>query len=859
WSVKADGSDLQQHTQHTMADGYVRDATTDETTVVYHSRGRLYAVPSLARGQVYRIDVDIALGDPEPVSLSPTERLEALAPDHGGDGSVIDWRGSAWYLTHRGGPARALSDLPGVRIREPRLLGATGKAVWASDAEGEDCLEIMPIDGDGDPRRLGQGRLGRVLDLVANAEGTKIAVASHDGTVFLVDVARASIRKLGRSGNGEVTGLVFSPDGRYLVWREAVAGEGAVGRLVGVDLVDDAAFTLTSGHFNDFSPAFSHDGKYLYFLSSRTIDPTYDELGFDLSFTSTVRPWVIPLRAEDAAPFGPTVDGWSISDDDAKSSGGSAKSESSDKSDGPAVLVVEGAEARMTPLPVAAGRYQALATTSGGVLWRSQIGNTGELGTGRAPGEEPKESVNFYDIAKRKLSVVVEACDEAWVSGDGRQLVVRSGEDVWVQSAEAKPDEDDDAKVNVDLSRLRRQILPRDEWRQMFDENARLMRDHFWREDLDGVDWAEVTAGYRPIIERLATHDDLVDLLWEVGAELNTSHAYVVPATLPAEASGLGRLGAEFSRNVKGEIVIDRILEGESSDPSARSPLRAAGVAARPGDVIAAVDGRPTMEVADIGVLLEGAANKVLELTIARRRMKRRVAVVPIASESSLRYQEWVRGRVAYTKEKSQGRVGYIHVPDMMAHGWAQFQRMIDQATRCEAVIADVRFNAGGHTSELVIERLSRQVVGWSRARHFDDPIAYPTQGLRGPLVFVTNSWAGSDGDIVTAAAQNLRLGPVVGERSWGGVVGIDGRFALVDGTVVTQPRYGFSFLEQGWGVENYGTEPDIEVPMGPADWESDADIQLDAAIAEALQQLDDSPAVSAPDLDPPRASSASC
>ncbi|MDO5737133.1 MAG: PDZ domain-containing protein [Propionibacteriaceae bacterium] len=842
-STDASGN-VQQHTHHTFADGYVRDATTDGTKVVYHARGQLFVMDSLD-AEPRRIDVRTALGAPEPLVLYPTDHLESVVPDHGGDGSLLEWRGSAWFLTHRSGPARALSDLPGVRIREPQVLGTSGLGIWASDAEGDDCLEIMSLDGDGEPRRIAHGKLGRVLGLAPNTEGTLVAVASHDGIVHVVDVAQESVKKVGRSSEGEATGLVFSPDSRYLVWREAVANEGMLGRLVGYDLTDDKPFELTRGQFNDYAPSFSHDGKYLYFLSSRTIDPTYDELTFDLSFTNTVRPFVVPARAEDPAPFGPSADGWAISEaeeDDAKAAApGEPKPE-------PEAIVMDmaGFEDRMLPLPVPSGRYASLQVTRNGVSWRRMSAYTGELGSGKVPGDEAKDSVEFYDVTKRKLSVVVEACDSAHVTGDGKQMVVRNGDEVFVQSAESKPEPDEDAHITVDLGRLRRSISPRDEWRQMFDENARLMREHYWREDMDGVDWDAVCASYRPLVEELATHDDLIDVLWETVGELNTSHAYVFPPS-DGDGPGTGWLGAEFGRNDAGEVVITRIMTGESSDPSARSPLRAAGVGAQPGDVVVAVDGRPTAEVPDIGVLLQGAADKVVELSLMRGEAKRRVAVVPIHSEASLHYHEWVASRAAYVAEKSGGRIGYVHVPDMAAHGWAEFHRLIEAASRCDAMIADVRFNGGGHTSELVIERLARKVIGWGFGRHFDKPFTYPTQGLRGPVVFVTNPYAGSDGDIVTGAAQNLDLGPVVGERSWGGVVGIDGRFSLVDGTEVTQPRYSHAFDLQGFGLENHGTDPDIVVPMGPADWESDDDVQLDVAISEALRRLEDKPAAAPP------------
>lgn len=861
WSVDARGEDLRAHTAHTVEDGYVRDATSDGRGVVYHSRGQLFHLASL-ESEPRLIDLTTAIGAPSPLHVSPTDRLEAIVPDRGGDGSLLEWRGAAYFLTHRSGPARALADTDGVRVREPRFLDDKGgKAVWVTDAEGDDALEIRQLEGGDRPRRIGAGRLGRVLTLEPNVQGTRIAVGSHDGTVHLVDVARGSIREIGRSEVGEPSGFAWSPDGRYVVWRNAVANEGSVGRLVGYDVPGKQAFTLTRGQFNDFSPVFTPDGKYLAFLSSRTIDPSYDEISFDLSFTNTVRPWLVPLSAAEPAPFGPSADGWAISeaqdDDDKPKEGTEGKDSKVDGEDKDhagalaAVFDVIGVEDRMVPFPVPSGRYVHLQATKHGFVWQS-LRSVGELGALRAGVDgEVKDTVEHFSLKTRKSTTVVDGCDGAAVSGDGERLVVRNAEEIWVQSAEQAPGDDDDAKVTVDLSRLRRQINPRAEWRQMFEEAVRLMRDHFWREDMDGTDWNAAVGRYRPLLDVLATHDDLVDVLWESVGELNTSHAYV--SGPDEDGPSVGYLGATYARNAKGEVVISEILPGETSDPTARSPLRAAGVAAAPGDVIVAVDGRPTVDAAHIGALLQGAAEKVVELTLARGRQKRRVAVVPASDESPLRYHQWVASRSDYVRERSGGRIGYVHVPDMVARGWAEFHRLIDAAMRCEGVVVDVRYNGGGHTSELVIERLTRRAIGWVGARHHEGSTTYPSQAARGPVVFVTNPFAGSDGDIVTAAAQNLGLGPVVGERSWGGVIGIDGRFTLVDGTEVTQPRYWIAFNQHGFGLENHGVDPDIVVEMGPGEYESSSDVQLDVAVDEALRSLAEKPAAAAPPFNPPR------
>src|SRR5699024_1090967 len=247
-------------------------------------------------------------------------------------------------------------------------------------------------------------------------------------------------------------------------------------------------------------------------------------------------------------------------------------------------------------------------------------------------------------------------------------------------------------------------------------------------------------------------------------------------------------LGADLSATPEGSRI-DRILPGESSEPEARCPLRAAGVDARDGDLIIAVDG-VRVGPAGPGPHLIGAAGKPVELTLRRDGTDRRVAVVPLATDEVLRYQDWVRSRREYVHNRSGGRIGYLHVPDMTSYGWAQLHRDLRQAAHAEAMVADVRYNRGGHTSELVISKLAGRVVGWNMGRHYDEALPYPSSAPRGPVVLVANEFAGSDGDIVGAAAQALGVGPVVGVRTWGGVIGIDGRFVLIDCISINQTRY---------------------------------------------------------------------
>ncbi|MGC0250927.1 S41 family peptidase [Pseudactinotalea sp. Z1748] len=863
WAWDSPGQGRPRQITHQGVDeGYVRDAATDGASIVWSSRGDVWLLDDLDRDPV-RVNLSLPGAAPVAFDAEPTKNLDAVAPDHGGDASLVAWRGNAFWLSHREGPARAIAADAGVRVREPILLGRTGKAVMASDVKGEDCLEVRDLTGTTDPQRLAAGQLGRVLHLASDPPGQRVVVISHDGAIRLVTLADASVRDLGRSEQGEATSPTFSPDGRYLMWTVPTADEASLHALRLVDLHGDGrVHALTSGRFHDHSPVFSDDGKYVVFLSDRTFDPAYDNHEFALSFTGSTRPWLIPLAATEPAPFGPSADGWRISEAGHAAgragSGGAGTTEGMKDDDGaagprqqvtgaPAAppspdLDATGAEERITPFPVPSGTYKDLRTVKGGVVWISVAGEAGVLGSRRAgvAGEPVADTLQLWSFGTRKVTTIVDKVDSYAVSGDGERLVVRHKDEVTVVPADRKVEEEDDqAKVSVDLKRLRWQVDPAAEWQQMFDENARLMRDHFWRADMDGVDWAGVVARYRPLVDRLRSHDDLVDLLWETVAELNTSHAYVMPTEPPgAQERKLGLLGADLSPAADG-WRIDRVLPGESSEPDARSPLRAAGVDARAGDLIVAVDGRGVDRHAGPARGLVGAAEKPVELILRRDGSDRRVVVVPLGDEEVLRYQDWVRSRREYVAEHSGGRLGYLHVPDMMSYGWAQLHRDLRIASRAEALIADVRYNRGGHTSQLVVARLAAKVVSWGTGRHYARASTYPAHAPRGPVVLVANEHSGSDGDIVNAAAQAMGIGPVVGMRTWGGVVGIDGRFDLVDGTTVTQPRYATWMKGKGWGMENYGVDPDIEVEHTPADFFGAADPQLDRAIAEALDLLE--------------------
>ena len=876
YSCAPDGTGLRRHTDH---DGwYARQAGTDGERIVYACGGELWLLDDLDGAAPERLD--IVLGSPAaarmPRLVSAADHVGSLSVDRSGTGSAVEVRGTVHWLTHRDGPARALSVAPGVRARYPQVLGDGGRVVWATDAGGIDALEI----GGGDPsdalaaaeppRQLGAGQLGRISGVAAAPDGRAVAVAARDGRLHVVDVSTGAVRELTASGNGYVTGLAWSPDSAWLAWSEPAGHPVGMGgmslrRLRLARIADGQVSDLTDGRFTDTDPVFTLDGKYLAFLSRRSFDPVYDAHFFDLSFPYGARPYLLLLQAAVPSPFGPEVGGRPLGGDGAP--GGAEESggprEPGGEQAGRAVPALEvdldGIADRIVALPVPEARYSRLRTVKDGLAWlREPV--TGSLGLGgsQPTDEEPRAVLERFDFGRRETSELAGDVDWFEASGDGSRIVISDRGDLTVIPGGHRPDSDNpDDRVRIDAARARFMADPVSMWRQAYAEACRIMQHDFWIPDLADVDLDAIADEYLPLLDRITSQAEFGDVLREVFGELGTSHAYVYPGSglsgsRSASGEPPGLLGADLDRTAAGWQVI-RVVRGESSDPRARSPLSAPGAGVAAGDVLVAVDGRP-VGADGPGPLLTGAAGKPVELTVAPpdsghdgRGQHRNVAIVPLRSDHRLRYLDWVSRKRGEVRELTGGRVGYLHVPDMVSEGWADFHRDLRSEMLRDALVVDVRGNTGGHTSQLVIEKLSRRVIGWD-VPGGALPSTYPEDAPRGPVVALADECAGSDGDIVTAAIRILRLGPVVGARTWGGVIGYDDLHELVDGTQMTVPRLAFWLDGFGWGVENYGVQPDVELIPTPDDWAAGRDVQLEAAVRLALEALRDSPAVRPPD-----------
>jgi tricorn protease len=829
YSCVADGSDVRRATDQDRF--YVRNAQTDGSRIVFQCAADLWLFDP-ATGASRRLAVDIAAHRHQTArKFVPAARnLGGMRPHPKGHSMAYEVRGRLLSAPLWEGAVRHWGTAEGTRQRFGQWLADGATMVCVADGSGEERIEVYR----GAATQTHPWDIGRVLTLVASPVGERIALANHRNEVMVCDLARDHFELIDRSDAGRTEDLAFSPDGRWLAYTFWTSARHCAIKLR--ELETGRAALVTRPEFRDYCPAFDPAGRYLYFLSVRTFDPVYDSVQFELSFPRAARPYVLALAAAAPSPFEPAP----------KAPGEERATGDKPAPEIPVIEVdLEGIERRIAAFPVPEGRYGQIGGAHGKVFWTAEPiqGAHGRGGTKEAPAR-----LEVFDFDTQQVETWLDQIDRFSLSEDRSMLAVRHRGRARALDTRRKPDSRGDSTGEsglpsrrngwLDLERLRVSVEPRLEWQQMFREVWRLQRDQFWVADMSGVDWEAVYHQYRPLLDRVATRAELSDLIWEVQGELGTSHAYEMggdhrrPATL-----ALGQLAADlrFATDASG-YEIAHIVEGDPWDAAADSPLNGLGVAARVGERITSVNGRPvTLDCPPQALLVHQAGMKVaLELAPDGGGATRSVVLRTLEDEVPARYREWVEQNRRWVHEKSAGQVGYLHLPDMQSAGFAEFHRYFGAECDRAALIIDVRYNRGGHVSQLLLEKVARKRIGYDLQR-WGLPTPYPGESPAGPLVALTNEHAGSDGDIFSHCFKLMRLGPLVGQRTWGGVIGIWPRHLLVDGTETTQPEFSFWFSDVGWGVENYGTDPDIAIENRPQDARDGIDRQLERSLEVAL------------------------
>ncbi|GCE05899.1 S41 family peptidase [Dictyobacter aurantiacus] len=862
YSCTPDGEDLRQHTRHT--DFYARHLSTDGTRLVYHSAADLYLFdPRNEEAKHLEISLPSIRTQRSRKFVSAANYLDSYALHPQGHMLALTTRGKAFTFGNWEGPVLQYGEPDGVRYRFLEWLADGRRLVAVHDAPGHEELIIFAPDGATEPQTFPDIDLGRVTDFVVSPTENALAIANHRNELLLVDLDKGSSQVLDRSEAGRIDGISWSPDGGWIAYGFAISSNKSAIKLCRIETGE--THQVTDPILQDSDPAFDPEGKYLYFLGQRVFNPVSDNLHFDLGFPRGVKPYVIILRKDLRSPFIPE----SKSPDekekekengsekkaqeeidapkDADQENSKEKKDEGSKKGSTMTIDLDGISERILPFPVAEGRYTQVRGIRGKALFLSHPVEGNLNNSSRAKGV-----LEYYDFENYKTEKVLDGVGSFDLSRDSKFLVYRSQQKLRVVKAgeKLKTEQNNNERASresgwIDLQRVKVSVQPFAEWKQMFAEAWRLQREQFWSEDMSGIDWDGIYQQYAPLVERISSRSELSDLLWELHGELGTSHAYEMGGDVrhgPHYRQGF--LGVDWVYDADQERYrIARIVKGDSSDSQTTSPFTSPGLNVKVNDAVLAINGQRVGPGWGPQELLVNQAGNEVQITIedAETKESRVVVVKALSSETSARYREWVENNRRTVHKLSNNRVGYIHIPDMGSNGYAEFHRGYLSEYDYPALLVDVRWNGGGNVSGLLLEKLARRRIGYDFPR-WGQPEPYPGESPRGPMVALTNEHAGSDGDIFSHSFKLMGLGPLIGKRTWGGVIGIYPRHRLVDGTVTTQPEFSFWFKDVGWNVENYGTDPDIEVDIAPQDFVREVDPQLERALAEALRLADEYP-----------------
>ena len=827
--------------------------------IVYELNGELQ-IHSISEGRSRHVSISVpddGLGM-RPARVSADDLIEDAELSPGGERALLVARGDVFTVPIENGPVRNLTRSSSAHDKLARWSPDGRRIAFISDASGEDEIYVVAQDGSGEPEQITTGGQGMRYAAEWSPAGTHLASSDKDGRLVVVDVETGEVIEVADEARGPLRDYTWSPRGGYLAF--SMTDLTDFSSVYIWSLADRRLHRVTGEYFHEWNPAWDPDGEFLYYLSDRRFAPQLGSFEWNYLVDRETGVYALALRTDVEHPLPPRSDEVELEEDDEHGEGegddadnadedsaaeGSDDEGGEDAADGaassdddggePIAIHFDGLDRRVVRLPLRFDNYFGLSGVSGGVL----VVRGSASYYGRASAVRP--ALRRFTFEDRDTDTIARGVGGYAVSRDGEHVLVREGGSWKVYSVA-----DGDART-VSTAGLMVDREPAEEWAQIFDEVWRRFRDFFYVENMHGYDWEALRQRYRPLLAHVAHRSDLNYVLGEMVAELNVSHAYISggdwetpdrpPVALP---------GAVFQLDpAAGRYRISEIFSGHNEEPRYRAPLTEIGVDARVGDYVLAIDGEDLAGSDNPYRLLRHRADRPVRLTLNQQPTAdgaREVVFSPVTAERRLRYLAEVEANRRRVSELTAGRVGYLHVPDMGADGIQEFIKWFYGQIRKEGLVIDVRGNGGGNVSQMLIERLSRTVLGTRFARTYDTPGTYPATAFHGHMVCILDEDSASDGDIFPYRFREAGLGPLIGKRSWGGVIGITSHGPLLDGGTVNVPQFGTNAADGSWVVENVGVEPDIEVDNDPQSVIAGRDPQLERAVEEVLRLMRENP-----------------
>ncbi|MFN8005483.1 MAG: PDZ domain-containing protein [Terriglobia bacterium] len=829
---------------------YVVDLDSKKTKPLTHFTEFDIKFPSLGNraivfengGYLYRMDLSSEKAEKVPIYIHDdlvwrrgglidvSKRITnfEIAPD--GSRALFGARGEIFTVPAKYGNTRNLTNSSGIHERNSKWSPDGKWIAYISDASGEEEIYVMPQDGSTPGRPLTHDADTYKYALLWSPDSKKILWSDKKLRLQFVDLETEKVTLVAKAKAWEFEDFNWSPDSQWITY--AQIEEDKLPTVYLYSLETQRRIEVTDGWFASSEPAFSSDGKFLFFASNRNFSPTFGQTDRDFTYRDLQKIYLVTLDQTAKSPFAPKSDEVKITTPNSEEPPAPEKKKESEPKKSVTVKVDEaGLKDRIIELPITASSYRKI-TSAGDQLYYVRQGSKDE-----------KPKLLLFELDKQKETELGEITGYE-LSANGKKMIIGQQDSYAIIDL---PTSRLDPKDRLKLSDLKMNLDRFVEWKQIYNECWRQMRDFFYAPNMNGVDWAGVRKTYEPLLEHVGHRADLDYIIGEMIGELNSGHAYVGGGDMPkVERIRMGLLGARIEQDPASHYYrIVEILPGQNWDRKVRSPLTEVGVEAHRGDYILAIDGKPTSSMTSFYQALVNTVDKQVRLKLnsqPKEEGSREVVVIPIADESPLYYYEWVEKNVEKVSQATGGKVGYIHIPNMRVEGLNEFIKFYYPQLRKEGLILDVRGNGGGNISPLLIEKLRREIALFGVARNTS--IVYNPGGLvLGPKVCLLDEFSASDGDLFPYRFRHYNLGKLIGKRSWGGVIGIRGTLPIIDGGYLNRPEFSvFDLSGKEWVIEGHGVDPDIVVDNDPAKEYAGIDQQLDKAIAIILEEMKKQP-----------------